>query len=464
MANEFKKNQIKTHGWELALIGIIGFAALIGSMLAAYHLFIVGRVKTSEEFRVASYFAVNSYSLREKLGGTVSELQFKDIDVDESGGFGVCEIYFKVRLTGGKKRNLGVGLVKVADYWIVYEAALDPLSESRREEIASTYQGILLFLEKIDYQEYAEADALLKTIRSEMRQPDLEDLLAAKLNVGNGNTEYALQLLNDLAGRARYSKAAVLYEQALVYFNRQDYAQAVSILEKIETEATAFDPKPKPSSESADEESETSSEDDAEDEVDESIFGNMPKDPFIASIDPRNVLASSRKLMSLAYNYAGDYQKGLDWAVKAIKQADKIKSAVIRSSAVYLKALNLYSLGRYDDADTAFADVISDLDNPNLSQKAWSCYFRADIAARGNNPEAGLDYYEMAVNFDPSNAMIRQGAITYLAERNYIGDLEIALGLALRGIDYGVEKDTFKTSAADLYRRLGLPDRTQQMN
>jgi tetratricopeptide (TPR) repeat protein len=435
--------KIRTYGAEFVFIGVLSFAALIGMMIVAYRLFIVGRVKSSEEFRTASYYAANSSDLRSHLSGPVEDLRFEDIDVNESEGFGVCEIYFDLALSGGKIEKLAVGLVKVADFWIVYEAQLRP-GASDAVELRSTYQAILLFLEKIDYQEFDEAAALLHLIRGEMRQSPLEDFLAAKLNAVNGNDTYAKQVLSDLAARLEFSKFTVLYEEALLHFNRQDYAQAVDTLNRIESLYAAEKDREGTDGRGG-------------------LFAGLPKDPFLAELDPENVLASSRKLLALAYNYAGDFEQGLKWSEKAIEQAERIDSAVIRSGAVYLKALNLYSLGRYQEADKEFATVISDLDNPNLSQKAWSYYFRADVASREGRPEDSLDYYEMAVTLDPTNAMVRRGAIEYLVARNYVGDFEIALGMALRGLDYGVEKDQFKTLASDLYRRLGLADKTAQM-
>lgn len=448
-----KRPKIRTHGAELVVIGILTFAALLGTMIGAYRLFIVGRVKSSEEFRTASYYASHSADLRGRLSGPVDKLRFEDINVNVSEGFGVCEIYFDLVLTGGKVEKLAVGLVKVADFWIVYEAQLHPGTEGEIQ-LTSTYQAILLFLEKIDYQEFEEAAALLEMIKGELRQPSLNDFLAAKLNAGNGNEVYAQQILNDLASRLKFSKPAVMYEEALLHFNRQDYPKAIEVLNRIEASFAGSGAKKTPEG----------AEEEWEEEEERGLFEGLPKDPFLASLDPENVLASSRKLMALAYNYAGNFEEGLKWSEKAIQQAEKIDSAVIRSGAVYLKALNLYSLGRYKDADKEFADVISDLDNPNLSQKAWSYYFRADVASREGRPEDSLDYYEMAVTLDPTNALVRQGAIEYLMSRNYVGDDEIALGMALRGLDYGVEKGKFKALASDLYGRLGVADKTAQMN
>lgn len=436
--------KVKTQGFELVLIGILAFIFIIGLTIGAYHIFIMDRVKNSVEFRTAINFAANSEELKKILVSSIEAIHFDDISVNEKEGYGRCWIYFNIELTDDLEQPLAVGMVKVADYWIVASAILNE-GMPGQVELWTTYGQILDLLSRIDFRDWEYAEARLASIKAEIRDSALEEFLTAKLNARNGNDVYALQVLEDLESRVKYSKFSVMNEMARIHYARKDYDKAVGILfameeiykEELEDEIRGFSFV--------------------------SIFEGLPKDPFKAEVDPGSVMADSRRLLARIYYDKQDYENGLKWSDKAVEQAEKIESSVMRVSSIFEKALNLYGLARYDDAEVEFKNVIFDLDNPNLFQKAWAYFYRADIAARQARPADALDYYEIAVNLQPREALIRKGTIEYLMARGYIGDLEIALGLALRGIDYEVERSAFKSLASQIYVRLGLADQTTKM-
>lgn len=436
--------KVKTQGLELVLIGILAFVFIIGLTIGAYHIFIMDRVKNSVEFRTAINFAANSEELKKKLVSPIETIRFADISVNEKEGYGRCWIYFDIELADDLEQPLAVGMIKIADYWIVASAILNEGTPSE-EELWNTYGQILDLLSRIDFRDWEYAEARLASIKAEIRDSALEEFLTAKLNARNGNDTYALQVLEDLESRVEYSKFSVMNEMARIHYARKDYDKAAEILfsmeeiykKELKSEIRGFSFV--------------------------SIFEGLPKDPFKAEVDPGSVMADSRRLLARIYYDKKDYENGLKWSEKAIEQAEKIKSSVMRVSSIFEKALNLYGLSHYDDAEVEFKNVIFDLDNPNLFQKAWAYFYRADIASRQGRPADSLDYYEIAVNLQPREALIRKGTIEYLMARGYVGDLEIALGLALRGIDYDVERGTFKTLTSQIYTRLGLVDQTAKM-
>lgn len=433
----------KNQSYKMALFGVLVFVSVIGVMLFVYQSVIVVRVKNSIEFQVAEFYARHSRSVAEKLPASLETIAFRGVHVDVFENYGVCKVDFDLSLQDKSEHRLEVGLVKVADFWIVYSSNLD--SGGMTDSVVSnTYRKVLLFLEHLDDQDLKKAVNDFELIRLELANPDLVDYLAAKLAVAQGETGQALKLLEKIRERLFFSQLAVWHDEALVYFNRQDYKKSAEVLLHIEDLFQQQSQKNKTESVA-------------------NIFQNLPKDPLQAILEPKNVLASARKLLSLVYNFTGDYQKGLLWAEQAIAQAEQIQSSVLRVSSVYLKALNLYSLGRFDEAEKQFTDVISDLDSPNLLQKSWAYYFKADIAARANRPIDSLDYYELAVTLEPTNAFVRKAAIEYLMARSFVGDNEIALGMALRGMDYEIQKESFKKLASQIYVKLGLPDRTFEM-
>jgi len=371
----------------------------------------------------------------------MDSMEFSDLQVTENENYGVCEVTFDLILQNGLIERLRVGMVKVADFWIVYDVILSPDTPAAYR-LVSTYQKINMLLDRLQYQDAKLAGLILELIKKESRDPNLIEYLLARVNSIAGNDTFSTQLLDDLKYRVEYSKLAVMYEQAMIHLSRNEYQKAVIIFEEIRMEYELEKAKQDRFAQSR------------------SIFSGLPKDPFIASFSHDTVLADTYQNQALANYHMGEYKEGLENAKLAIDQADHIGSKSIRSSSMYVKALNLYKLKRFEKADKAFQDVISDLDNHNLSQKAWSYFYRGNIAARLNKQIQALDYFETAVNLDPFNYLIRLEAIKFLVKRNKTGDLEIALGLAIRGIQYDVEADRFKDMSAKIYQRLGLNDKS----
>lgn len=437
--------EYQTYGLELVIIGVVSFIAIIAFTILTYKVFIRDRVKSSAEYNTATYFVVNSETLKEHLLSPMEAMRFKDLRVSEKDNYGICEITFELFLKNGLVEHLRLGLVKVADFWLVYQARLSPDTPSEYLMV-STYQKILMMLERLDYQDAKTAQIMLKLLKKEVRDPNLMEYLSARVNAMDGNTTFARQILSDLSHRVGYGRLAVEFERAMVYFSEREYKKATDVFEVIVKDYEAAKAKEDRYSRAR------------------SIFSGLPKDPFIAAFSHDNILADTYKNMALAYYEQSQYQKGLDYAEKAIDQAQKNNSKVVYSSANFIKAMNLFRLKRFDDADQSFKLVIQDLDNNNLSQKAWAYYYRADIAARFSRHQAALDYYETAVNLDPFNYLLRKGAIDYLLNRNLAGDLEVALSLSLRGISYEVEKSFFQDRAAQIYARLGLRDKSRAID
>lgn len=436
---------IKVYGLQLVLIGVIGFIAILTFTILTYRIFIKDRVKKSEEYNTATYFVVNSETLKEQLLSPMESMHFRDIHVTENEGYGVCEITFDLHLKNDLVETLTVGLVKVADFWIVYEAELSPETPGAYL-LVSTYQKIIMMLDRLAYQDVQTAQAMLELIKKEIRDPDLFEYLSAKVNSISGNTVYSRQILDDLRHRVDHSILAVNFERAMIYFTDKDYRKALEIFDQVIKD---YDLK----------ESESDDYNEAE-----SIFAGLPKDPLISSFENVNILAETYQNMALAHYNLEEYDKGVHFADMAISKAEEIGSEVVNSTAMFVKGLNLFRLKRLDDADMVFSEVIADLDNTNLSQKAWAYYYRADIAARYAKHSESLDYYETAVHLDPFNHLIRKGAIDYLVNRNQPGDLEIALSMAIRGIDYEVETFVFQEDAVRLFKMLGLPDKKRLSN
>lgn len=434
--------KLKTQRLEFLFMATLGFAIFIILSIMSYRFFIMGRLKDSIEFKTASFFAVNSHSLSEILLTPIQSLEFDEIHVTEKENQGFSEITFQMDLKDGLHETLRVSLVKVADFWIVYQAELNPDSP-RAQILPSTYGKIILLMERLDFGDFEAAQNYLRPLKREILDSILRDFLEARVNALAGHVVPASQLLKDLESRVKHSHLAVLYTKALLEFNQDHFLEAIAILTQMEELYESY-------------------------QKDENLAlqgwaPGLPKNPFLASLEPDSVIASSRKLLALSYHNTGNYLKGLDWSEAAIKQAQKIGSTVIYSSSIYLKALNLYDLQRFDEADREFTHVIHDLDNPNLKQKAWAYFFRGDVASRYGRHEESLDFYEIAVALEPKNGLIRQGVISYLMNRGYGGDLEIALGMALRGIDFGVEKEVFKDLASQIYYRLGVKDKTRSL-
>lgn len=431
------EDKIRTYGIELVLIGIITFIAIIAFTILSYKLFVKDRVKKSTEYNTATYYVVNSETLKEQLLSPMESMEFGDLQVTENETFGVCELSFTLRLQNGLTENLSVALVKVADFWLVYEVILSPDTPAAYR-LVSTYQKVNTLLNYLSYQDTKLADIILQLIKNETRDPNLVEYLSARVHAMAGNQTYAAQLLDDLRYRVSYSKLAVMYERAMIHFSENEYEKARDLFQQIITEYELAE---------ANEDSVSRAR---------SIFSGLPKDPLIASFSHDTVLADTYQNLSLIHYHLGEFGEGLKHADLALEKALAIGSKSIHSTALYVKALNLYQLKDYEKADENFEDVIADLDNHNLSQKAWSYYYRGQIAIHLGSEEECLDYFERAVNLDPFNYVIRLDTVRYLMNRNSTGDLEIALSFALRGVQNAVEEGLFKDLAQQLYARLGI--------
>lgn len=456
------KPKIRTHGFELFVIVILGFVVMIVFIVLAYRVFILERLKKSPEYQTANYYLTKSKTLILELAGEeidyskplkeienpIEHISLDKMDVNEKDEYGYSNVSFHVLLKNGLNVRVKIALARYADFWIVAGVNLNP-GLPHEIRMSSTYDKILVMLERIDFNDAATAAAILGYIKSETWDAKLVYYLDARVNYASGNFTYAAQKLDDLLRDAGYARLAVMYERARVHLSLRDDAShpgqmqmAIQMLLDIESLYEKFYAKLKPSRL-------------------RNFFSSMPKDQLIASLDAASILASSRRTLSLAYYFDKKYDQSLSWAEKTYDQAKLINSAVLMNDAEFIMGQNLYYMARYDEADVMFDAIIRDAGNANLVQKAWSYYFRADIAARLQKNTVALDFYEMAISLDPLNETIRRAAIRFLVRRNYTGDLEIALGWALRGVDYETQGNIFKQIASKLYSMLGLRDKTQ---
>jgi len=414
------------------------FVAIILSTIVAYKLFIKHQVLQAVEYKTAVYFVEHSESVREQLLAAIVSIEFDDAKVVEKGDYGVCEIFFDLQLKDDLHERLRVGLVKVSDFWIVYEAELNPYTVAAYP-LLDTYRKILFFVKTLEYPDDPSAQIALEAVKGEVLDQDLAHYLTARLLALSNKRDEARQLLDDLAKHVVYSKPAVMFERGTIDFSEKEYETAIRVYLEIEKEILS-----------------RRSNQDRHLKL-RNLFRQMPNDPFNAMFSYESILADVYLNLSQAYVSVGQYEKGLEAAEKAIEQATEIKAKVTLGSARFAQAVILYAMGRYKDANDSFSGVISDLDNTNLTQKAWSYFHKAEIAVRlGKRSSYIVDYYETAVNLDPFNYPIRKGVIEFLMNRAGPGDLEVALGMALRGVDYGIEPELFSRYAGTLYQRLGI--------
>lgn len=432
---------IRTYGFELVLVAIVMFIAIIGLSILSYRFFIMERVKKSDEFYTASYFVSNSETLQKYLLDQVIDMELADMSVSENDNTGRSHIVFELKLKNGLEERVSVALLKVSDFWMVYDVTLSP-GTPMAYRLFSTYDKTTALIERLFYGDSDLAYGYLKLIEKENRDPHLNDYLKARVGLLKGNQEYALQLLQDLEHRVSYSKMAVIYEQGLVHFTRGDYDKAKETFQRALDEKLDYEKRhPKK-------------------RYERDMFAGMPRDPFIAQFSHDTLKADVLKDLALTFYEMKNYDEGLSMAILAMKQASEISSKTVASSARFVKALNIFKLERWDEAEQAFDDVIQDVDNSNLKQKSWAYYYKGKIGAILRKPSNAFDYFERAVLLAPSNFIIRKDVIHFLMNRNAPGDLEIALSLALRGIQDGSQPEMFKNLSSLLYGRLHTKDKT----
>lgn len=417
--------------------GLLSSVLLLIFLGSSYYFFISSQAKSSREYQIAKSFLENSPELKEKKIDS-SDLSFQSHRVFLKNEIGMSELKFSIP----NKATVYVELTRIADFWIVYTAKVQ-LSKQKAIYLQSSYEKALNYLIDWDLKDYESSENNYDLAQKHIADQNLIQYLKAKHRHLNQNYSGALQLLSHLEKQSNLIKPTLFYDQALVYFDLEEYQLALENLQKIEITLLALEKQPKNQA------------------IVLNYFSELPRDPLAANFNPQNVLAKSLKLKALIYYNLEDFENGIAAADQAIKQSQKINSSVVQSTSLYIKALNLHASGNYKLSEIVFDEVISDIDNPNLAQKSWSYFFKSDIARRENQHDDALDYLELAITLDPQNSLIRKQAVSYLMERNYLGDLEIALGIALRGIDFGIEKSLFIDLSSQIYKRLDLPDKTE---
>ncbi|MCP5463605.1 MAG: tetratricopeptide repeat protein [Deltaproteobacteria bacterium] len=440
--NNPKAQDIKTHGIELVLIGVVGFMVIIAFTIFSYHFFVKDRVRESEEYKTAVHYVKTSSSLKEQLVAPLVSFDFTDIRVSESNDFGHCFVYFDLVLENQLKESMRVGLIRIGDFWIVAEAELNP-DTKLSYKLETPYKRILVFLTSLSYNNDFYVGLYLGHLQRELLDSRLLLLLEAKVKAYVGDLQKAQELLIRLQDRVGYSELAVLFERAMMHYAAGEFPSTINLLHDV---IRKYDEDKAKSLRNA---------------YKKSIFSRMPSDPFTSLLDHDVILAEAYRNLAVVYYDAKNFEKGVAAASMARMIALQIKSDTIASSALFMLGVHLHFLDRLHDADSVFKQVIEDVKNSNLSQKAWAYYYRAEHAKRWRREEFVMDYYERAVNLDPFNPVIRRDAIMYLMARNYAGDLEIALSLSLRGIQYGVSDPLFRTLSSQIYSRLGIRDKSQ---
>lgn len=433
--------KIKTYGFELVLMATVGFFAILFATIMTYQLFIKARVKSSPEYKTATYYVTHSLSLKNQLLSPITRLEFDDINVIREGEFGKSSVDFDLYLENGVQEKLSIIMVKVADYWLVVDARLQP-GALRQINLSSTYSKLVQFFTFLHYQDTQSARAMLELIQSEIMDLGFYDLVVAKLNSIEGNSTYAKQLLRDLADRSKYSKLSIFYDQAEIEFFEGNYDSTHKKLDELFLfyQNSLFQEKQKG--------------------VLSTVFKKLPSDPFNSNFNEDLILAQAYLLRSRAYVMQNKHDLASQAVDEAIQAAQKAKSSKNYSFGLYFRALIYYDLQDWKAAEDAFNQVINDSANLNLTQKAYSYYYKGYIADKFKRYKDALDYFETAVTLNPFNPTVRKGAIEYLMSRGYVGDLEIALGMSLRGIQYNVGAEDFKSLAGQIYARLGLPDKS----
>ena len=428
---------LRISGFKFVILGTATFALLIALIIMIYFLFVEDLVINSKEYEAASYYIANAKLLQENFLTPIEAIRYDDMVQFDKDHIGRASIIFKVQLKHNLKEKIQIEMLKFGDFWIVISAVKNP--RTPREEVSvSTYSLILSFLENVEFGNYKMAESYLYYIEKELLSPFLVDFLKAKLYAIGPNQaqkELALSLLDDYTvDRMGFFKTAALYQKAKILYKLYRDQDAISVLLKLDKN---FEEKLKTDPASL-------------------TFRSENKDPFLAAIEPISVLAEARLLLSQVYLANQNHSEAKKWAIRSQNLAKIIKSSVVFSQALYIKAQALYFLKENKAADLAFKQVISNVDDPDLRRKAWAFYFRGQIAAQDSRHEDSLDYFDTALNLQPTNFTIRNSVILYLIKRNFKGDLEIALGFSLRGIDYGFQKALFEDHAKKIYRLLGM--------
>ena len=286
-----QSKKIKTYGFELVVIGVTLFVLIIALSIAAYTTFIKDRVKKSTEYKTAVYFLVHSPTIKEQLLSPIKAISFKNLSVSERSDYGICEITFSLILNNDLTEELRVGLVKVADYWIVYESVLNPDTPST-QELVSTYQKILIFLDYLSYQDVQTAGVVLDIIKTEIQDANLLAYLQARLKTLAGDDAQAIKTLDALAASAHYAVPAALYERAMIDFDNDDFKNAITQFLQVKNKIEVFQ---------------------TMEEIvikQQSIFHNLPKDPFIVIFNHDNIMAELYQNLALAYYHTGDFAQG----------------------------------------------------------------------------------------------------------------------------------------------------------
>lgn len=413
--------------------GVVSTLAIVLISTGFYHYFILKQAQSSDEYQTAIHFITHSNPVNEIIKIEENNLKLLDVTLTQKNNLPLTTLVFEIHNTP-LHSFCEISLIKRSQFLLVYEAYV---IEKNEEKIIlpSTYENLQKYFSALNLKSNTESESLLNTLNSEIASATLKDILQIKFYILSNAYNQSLPLLNALILK-NYSdeiQSALIFDKALALYENSQLSEASLELQKIIQRPQSILP-----------------------------TTNELNDFWSIQFNDKYVLVKSHILLSKIYYDLEQFELGLHWAKEGATQASLLNDPLLLNNALYLKALHLQALGDLKLASLVFDEVILDPQNFNLGQKSWAHFFKSETAIRENRTEDAVIELEEALRLDPKNPVIRQKAIEYLIYRNYPGDLELALALALRGIQIKNNNEVFLSLASQIYQRLELPDKTQK--
>lgn len=415
----------------IALLFCKSLASLIlvvGVMMGFYQTVVLQHAKNSTEYKTAERYLVNSPNVINILKIKKTNLLLRDVILTTKNSLHLSVLQFAIT-DDPEFAFAEITLLQHDAFSLVYEANIVTKSYEK-VLLTSTFENLNRYFLSHHVDDIKTCQKTLSLLQEEISDPNLTDYLQAKELLLEQKWSESLTLFDSLLKRLPQNAITLHYDKALLYHNKNEQTLAIEELEKL-IKTTALATKTP-----------------------------LPADPWSVNFSPPILIMKSHILLAQIFYDQQNYEQSLFWSKEAATLASSFGASVLNNNALYLKALALQAQGDIKLASLVFDEVISDPENPNLGQKSWAHFFKSETAIRENRHNDALDELELAIQLDPKNPNIRQKAIQYLIERNYPGDLELALAFALRGAQVAHEKENFVHLASQLYHRLEIPDKT----
>ncbi len=407
---------------------VFSLMLLILLMTGFYQIFVLQHAENSIEFKTAARYLTNSQDVQSIVKIAKDQLTLKDVVLTSKNNINLTVMQFAIT-NNPEFAFAEISLLQRAAFTLVYEAsAITKTAE--KVLLTSTFENLNNYFLSFNMGNVTSSQKTLTLLQAEILDTNLIEYLQAKQRWLEHKLPESLAIINSLSEKLPMRATTLHYDKALLYHENNEHELAIEELKKL-IKATPI--------------------------ADHTL---LPTDAWSVNFNSPVLVIKSHILLAKIFYDQQNYDQGLFWAKEAATWASTFDSSVLLNNALYLKALILQAQGDIKLASLVFDEVIKDPANPNLGQKSWAHFFKSETAIRENRHTDALDELELAIDLDPKNPVIRQKAIQYLVERNYPGDLELALALALRGAQLGAEKDTFIHLASQLYQRLEIPDKT----